>query len=80
MSLAKLNINVIDSTRLHVEITKNSGISWLNIHGWVAGTRGDKVSVTNSWRTGECLKLVDILVKLQKTRNLFLTPMLRVPN
>lgn len=55
MNLAKLNINTIGSTRLHVDSAKASAANWLNIHGWVAGLQRDKVSVTSSWGTGECV-------------------------
>lgn len=55
MNLAKLNINTLGPTRLHVDSAKASAANWLNIHGWVAGLQRDKVTVNSSWGTGECV-------------------------
>ncbi|OGT74985.1 MAG: hypothetical protein A3H44_15230 [Gammaproteobacteria bacterium RIFCSPLOWO2_02_FULL_57_10] len=55
MDLSGLKINLSGPVRLHVDDARASAANWLNIRGWVAGLRRDKVTVTSSWGAGECV-------------------------
>lgn len=55
MKLAGLKISLSGPVRFHVDHAQASAANWLSIHGWVAGLQRDKVTVTSSWGTGECV-------------------------
>lgn len=55
MKLTNLEVNTIGAVKFHVDSAEASAANWLKIHGWVAGLQRDKINLTCSWGTGECV-------------------------